>query len=355
MPRSAFVRSARWESSPSRTLTIEVESARELQALLMPGSDLATRGACYRGHGDADWKLTPSLVRAPKELRLTEEALAWGSREGIALEAAYLSSFIEACNVQGLPIPGTANGLGDSIVHFERAADFAGVVVSPADSWPPAEAVGALALAQHYGVPTRLLDWTSNPFIGAYFAAAESARLQVLGGIGQPSYFAVWIYDAIRMHEYNDGQTYVNSLPRLFIPIYAENPNIRAQAGIMMYETSALNREPQPITELDRAISNSLDRATLRSPALFLKLVVPASEAFPLMEDLALMGVSATSLFPGYYGAAREVLGSIASANALGSASDARPGPAFIASTRLEEIWSLIGDTIFYPPESDSA
>ena len=83
----------------------------------------------FRGMGDVDFRLLPSIGRVPNY--------------SLARERSVLAGFRRA-----VPLHQSDNGFRD---------------------WE------YLALAQHHGVPTRLLDWSTNPLVAAYFAVSSTA------------------------------------------------------------------------------------------------------------------------------------------------------------------------------------
>lgn len=98
-------------------------------------ADCAAPEWVFRGHGDRTWKLRPKIGRSDVL------GVEWDPSAEVGL-------FEEFCR---------------------RARQFdPGVGFSTWD-W--------LALAQHYGLPTRLLDWTQNPLVAAYFAVATGATI----------------------------------------------------------------------------------------------------------------------------------------------------------------------------------
>jgi hypothetical protein len=283
------------------------EGASEFIAALSPQSDRWGERPdwwIFRGQANASWTLDPVIFRddpgfeigGPEPVRARER-----HEDQIKLEGQLVRLFVLGVDEQGSDLPNEASfGIAEWLELDKRILES----TSRSGIWPPAELQPLFALAQHYGVPTRLLDWSLQGKVAAYFAAA-SARRRELAGRKPPESLAVWAYNASRAQEsglWEGAETWpaVVRVPRF------QNPNLNAQGGVFTLVANERMgaRDAARMPALDRLIAERAGRLGLEAklgPVLY-RLSLPLAQAGEALRRLRYERISATHLFPGYDG-----------------------------------------------------
>jgi hypothetical protein len=239
----------------------------------------------YRGHGKADWELKARAVRekeAFKELGIGGDTSRWTTRVELLVEM--LARFRRGLDETGLVIPTKSPRL--LLAEFSE-------VTSNAD--PPREAWPLMALAQHHGLPTPLLDWSRRASVAAYFAASSAVDPQLQG---QSTHLAVWCLDAgAHLGHAHDMMRSKSGHLQLYVAPGGTNPNLRAQAGVFTY----LWGENDPSVEAYVAHRHA---EGLAAPKLH-RVTLPVTEAGKLLRLLSRDGIHGASMFPGADGVVR--------------------------------------------------
>ena len=293
----------------------------------------------YRGVADTNHKLIPSALRK-KDVDSVSYNKLWSTYESIEdpiddtlkdneviqrrAELYIIQKFYQYSEFAGLPLPLITNhNMREELLHgygLELQMAIFGMNLSPDKSvqWPPKELYPIMSLAQHYGLPTRLLDWSRNPFVAAYFAA--SGAIQRLNNGDDPkSLLCVYASIADIFEKYTEYEVSTNPEikiypARLIQPPSAENPNLLAQQGVFTViindekisnQEAGIQTDRRELSEILSATDSKNNLKSILPESKFFTLYLPISEAPKLLVRLRQLGFSANKLYDGYVGAVK--------------------------------------------------
>lgn len=243
----------------------------------------------WRGQRVERWPLQPGLERELDALKID-----LGSEQADILRFQHLSRFRlsargrldprdleERVDLAGETSvePHSTNGevpLGPSLVEREE------------NNW--------WAIGQHYGLKTPLLDWSTSPFVAAFFAFAEPSSGEAGG---RAIYGLHKTLVSQKSDEIREMGNHVGRPPVVdFIePLYKDNPRLVSQGGLFTRSPAA-----QDVREWVEARYGEEDEGVW-----LLKLVLPDEHRNYVLRALNRMNINHQSLFPDLYGASEFV------------------------------------------------
>lgn len=226
-----------------------------------------TWGPWFRGHSDVEWKLTPKLYRVKPPKR--------GRR---VIEDEIRQEFI----MRG---PGLAD-------------------TGPLTSWE------WYFMMQHFGAPTRLLDWTEGALIALYFAVRDNKSDRDA---------AIWILDPWWLNKRGvkerevippgaeigislaDSDRYKSRLPARYSTDELPGP------CVAVYPTHSARRisTQRSCFTIHGSDEGALEALASESDAHIVRVTIPRSEVLSIKEQLVVAGVDEITIFPDLDGLGR--------------------------------------------------
>lgn len=294
---------------------ISLDKVEELFERFIPWKEEFQKmyGFIFRGHSKEEYQLIPSALRESnkeyfwgiypwgKPIDNQCEMQSWQ----ITNEYNLLRDFYKRADKEGLSVPKSDYLRENLSANF----DIHNTHRTKKEIWLNKDLLEVAGLAQHYGIPTRLLDWTCDPYISFYFAFSSAIN-------AEEGNLVIWALN--KEHICFLDKTTESTGVKFITPHYGENPNLKAQQGLFSHmpterltslEESNLFFEGKYIPVNRMTLDDLLKSKMKKSDVVLLrKYILPRSEAKKGMKILMEMGYDDRKIFPGYKGIADSIL-----------------------------------------------
>ena len=274
----------------------------------------------FRGERSAkpDFQLLPSALRLNHRIMFSQT----GENEGglnfesldefdyVSKEFWALYKFYRIADRNGIALPEVLR-----YREYEKSGSHF-LNVHTLNEWLPDDLLEIAGIAQHYGIPTRLLDWSSNPLTALYFAATGAVEEHYTSLKNDGSFkfdasdkIVVW---ALNEGLLNDGTRKADFPLKLVRPLYHRNPNLTAQHGVFTHWKIKIEKQPGnswgTFPKLDRMPLDERLRLASLDQVMLYKFMVPIAESNRVLSILRKLLHTASKIYPGLAGVARETI-----------------------------------------------
>lgn len=206
----------------------------------------------YRGQANSDWELLPGLLRGARNIS----------------EATLLSRFKQSAAM-----------LTDS---------------------RPTSSFDWVFLMQHYGVPTRLLDWSENPLVALYFAVSDYSRHSDTDA-------ALWL---LLPSALNKNANIVDKNEGDYIPSFDDDEvtgysteSVRHANRLELFPIATIATRNNPRIQAQMGTftvhhNKSISIEAVGDGRHARKVIIPQESRANILAELSLLGVNRFSLFP---------------------------------------------------------